>query len=75
MVQISLQNSGGKVVFLGGSMEPSWAPTGTKVPWSLLSVKDYHLFSVPKSTVVRPRESDTWNQVKSCTKHGRPNQS
>ena len=36
MVQISLQNSGGKVVFLrGGSMEPPWAPTGVKVPWSL----------------------------------------
>ena len=37
MVQISLQNSGGKVVFLGGgSMEPPpLAPTGVKVPWSL----------------------------------------
>ena len=35
MVQISLQNSGEKVVFLGGSMEPPWAPTGLKVPWSL----------------------------------------
>ena len=35
MVQISLQNSGGKVVFLGGSMEPPRAPTGVKVPWSL----------------------------------------
>ena len=33
MVQISLQNSGGKVVFLGGSMDP-WALTGVKVPWS-----------------------------------------
>ena len=33
MVQISLQNSGGKVVFL-----PPWTPTGVKVPWSLLSV-------------------------------------
>ena len=36
MVQISLQNSGGKVVFSGGSTPP-WAPTGVKVPWSLLS--------------------------------------
>ena len=35
MVQISLQNSGGKVVFSGGSMVPPWAPTGVKVPWSL----------------------------------------
>ena len=35
MVQISLQNSGGKVFFLGGSMEPPWALTGVKVPWSL----------------------------------------
>ena len=38
MVPISLQNSGGKVVFLrGDSMEtpPPWAPTGVKVPWSL----------------------------------------
>ena len=38
MVQISLQNSGGKVVFSGGgSMEPPppWALTGVKVPWSL----------------------------------------
>ena len=34
MVQIPLQNSGGKVVFLGGSMEPPWAPTRVKVPWS-----------------------------------------
>ena len=37
IVQISLQNSDGKVVFLrgGGSMEPPWALTGVKVPWSL----------------------------------------
>ena len=35
MVQTSLQNSGGQVVFLGGSMEPHRAPTGVKVPWSL----------------------------------------
>ena len=37
MVQISLQNSGGKVVFSGGgSMKPPpWALTGVKVPWSL----------------------------------------
>ena len=34
MVKISLLNSGGKVVFLGGV--PPWAPTGVKVPWSLL---------------------------------------
>ena len=37
-MQISLQNSEGKVVFLGRFMEPSpWALTGIKVPWSLLS--------------------------------------
>ena len=38
MVQISLQNSGGKVVFSGrfqGTPPPPWAPTGVKVPWSL----------------------------------------
>ena len=36
MVQISLQNSGGKVVFSGGFHEtPPWALTGVKVPWSL----------------------------------------
>ena len=33
MVQISLQNSGGKVVFLGGSMEP---PLGTNENGSTL---------------------------------------
>ena len=30
MVQISLQNSGGKVVFLGGSMEPPLGTNGSK---------------------------------------------
>ena len=35
MVQISLQNSGGKVVFSGGPWNPPWAQTGVKVPWSL----------------------------------------
>ena len=37
MVQISLQNSSGKVVFLEGPRNPLpfWAPTGVKVPWSL----------------------------------------
>ena len=40
MVQIPLQNFGGKMVFSwgvprGGSMEQPWAPTGAKVPWSL----------------------------------------
>ena len=36
MVQISLQNSGGKVVFYGWvPRNPPWAPTGVKVPWSL----------------------------------------
>ena len=36
MVQISLQNSGGKVVFSGGvPWNPPWALTGVKVPWSL----------------------------------------
>ena len=42
MVQISLQNSGWKVVFLRGvPWNPPWAPTGVKVglPWSLISVK------------------------------------
>ena len=34
MVQISLQNSGGKEVFLRDG-PPPWAPTGVKVPWSL----------------------------------------
>ena len=39
MVQISLQNSGGKVVFYGWvPRTPPWAPTRVKVPWSLLSV-------------------------------------
>ena len=32
MVQISLQKSGGKVVFLA---PPPWALMGVKVPWSL----------------------------------------
>ena len=36
MVQISLQNSAGKVVFYGWvPRNPLWAPTGVKVPWSL----------------------------------------
>ena len=36
MLQISLQNSGGKVVFSGAvPWNPPWAPTGVKVPWSL----------------------------------------
>ena len=37
MVQISLQNSGGKVVFYAWvPRNPApWAPTGVKVPWSL----------------------------------------
>ena len=35
MMQISLQNSRGKVVFSGGPWNPPWAPTGVKVPWSL----------------------------------------
>ena len=39
MVQISLQNSGGKVVFLGGPWNPPLGhqrvATGVKVPWSL----------------------------------------
>ena len=42
MVQISLQTSGGKVVFSGGFHgTPPLAPTGVKVhvPWSLKSVK------------------------------------
>ena len=31
-----ITNSGRKVAFLGGSMDPSWAPTEVKVwPWSL----------------------------------------
>ena len=39
MVQISLQNFGGKVVFLGG-VPPPWVPTGVKVPWSLKGTND-----------------------------------
>ena len=40
MVQISLQNSAGKVVFYGWVPRiPPWAPTGVKVPWLYLSVK------------------------------------
>ena len=35
MVQISLQNSGGKMVFSGGGVPSPWALTGVKVPWSL----------------------------------------
>ena len=39
MVQLSSQNSGGKVVFYGWvPRNPPWAPTGVKVPWSLKSV-------------------------------------
>ena len=36
-VQISLQNSAGKVVFYGWvpkNPPPPWAPTEVKVPWS-----------------------------------------
>ena len=40
MVQISLQNSGGKVVFLGGSMEP---PLGTNGSKSTLVTFKWHL--------------------------------
>ena len=41
MVQISLQHSGGKVVFYAWVPigTPPWAPTGVKVPWSLLTLK------------------------------------
>ena len=36
MVQISSQNSAGKVVFHGCvPRNPPWAQTGVKVPWSL----------------------------------------
>ena len=39
MVQISLQNSGGKVVFYAWVPRNSpWALTGVKVPWSLKGV-------------------------------------
>ena len=35
MVQISLQNSAGKVVFYGWvPRNPPWAPTAETVPWS-----------------------------------------
>ena len=34
MVEISLQISGGKVIFLGAPWNPPWAPTRVKVPWS-----------------------------------------
>ena len=36
MMHISLQNSGGKVVFIGvfHGTHP-WEPTGVKIPWSL----------------------------------------
>ena len=38
MVQISLQNSAGKVVFYTWvPRNPPWAPTEVKVPWSLKS--------------------------------------
>ena len=37
LVQISSQNSAGKVVFYGWvPRNPTWAPTGVKVPWSLM---------------------------------------
>ena len=40
MVQISLQNLAGKVVFYGWvPRTPPWAPTGVKVPWSLKVLK------------------------------------
>ena len=35
MVQILLQNPGGKSVFLGGPIESPLEPTGVKVLWSL----------------------------------------
>ena len=34
MVQMSLQNSGGKWFFRGVPWNPPWAPMGVKVPWS-----------------------------------------
>ena len=41
MVQTSLQNSSGKVVFFGGPLGTS----ESKSTWSLKSVKEYHLVS------------------------------
>ena len=48
MVQISLQNSGGKAVFYGWvpRTPPPWAPTGVKVPWLL---KDYRYHDFPNT--------------------------
>ena len=58
MVQISLQNSGGKVVFLGGSMvTPPWAPTGVKVLWSLLSD---HLKVLKQTYASQQRGVELW---------------
>ena len=48
MVQISLQNSGGKKVFYAWVPRnpPSWAPTGVKVPWSLIKVLNRQRFTI-----------------------------
>ena len=41
MVQISLQNSGGKVVsFRGFHGTPPWAPSEVKVPCSLVNINN-----------------------------------
>ena len=50
MVQISLQNFGGKVVLYGwvARSPPPWAPTGVKVPWSLKCL--YLKFTYTSST-------------------------
>ena len=50
MVQISLQNSGGKVVFLGGSMEPPLGTNGSKSTLVTWSPWFYHLKVVKPNT-------------------------
>ena len=51
MVQISLQNSGGKVVFLS---DPPWAPTGVKVPRSLKSVNTQIISDGSTKVIFKP---------------------
>ena len=59
IVQLSLQTSSGKVVFLGGFHgTPTWALTGVKVTWSLKSVKYILVLqSAPVNPVVHRQEA------------------
>ena len=61
MVQISLQNSGGKMVFC------RWVPKGVKVPWSLLSDQGTQITSVNGASL-RAVERVTLLTLKSVNK-------